>query len=141
MFGSQTMVGMKRPMLTKIRGCHLDAAPTKSGHLVPSLSLQLFLHSPCPDFPFHCNIRCCLAQPLNEPVTSLLCLKPGRCGNLVTWELSKYKLHQGRSASSLTARLDGMERASLMKLGEQEEVGPWLELGSSFGDLGLVRHF
>lgn len=67
------------------------------------LSAAVFLHSPCPDFPFHCNIRCCLAQPLNKPGTSLLRLKPGRCGNLVTWELSKYKLHQGRPASSLTA--------------------------------------
>lgn len=27
------------------------------------LSAAVFLHSPCPDFPFHCNIRCCLAQP------------------------------------------------------------------------------
>lgn len=78
--------------------------PTRSGALISPASCSYLSAQLCPDFrsPFHGNIRRCLTQPLNEPVTSLPRLKPGRCGNSVTWKLSKYKLHQGRSATALT---------------------------------------
>lgn len=66
---------------------HLDAAhPPGQVTLSPPSLCSYLSAQPCPDFrsPFHSNnsnIRCCLAQPLNEPVPSLPRLKPGRCGN------------------------------------------------------------